>query len=101
MSQTSRNIVAEDEQGRRWMVYENDTAWDLCLRLSKKGLSQIVMPTATFLRGELSYPSGLIDVNSLPLEVVRENDGVKEIVRRVIRLKDCLAFLKIQEKADA
>lgn len=84
----------EDEQGRSWIVYENDTAWHACQLLEKAGLTELRLPVTTLMTGETPEVGSSINLAGLTPELVKKNQSVQEIVRRVTRLNDCIAHLR-------
>jgi len=89
----SRYLACEDEKGRSWIVYEGDTAWPACSTLAKLGLRDIVLPIGTYLSGSLHLPE-MVDVTGLTPEMIEiGGEPVKTLVRRVVRLKDCVTYL--------
>ena len=89
---TGKYLLASDERARNWIVYEDDMAWAQCQALTKLGLKDVVLPTNTFRYGHVELPEGLANIDSL--QDVQIDDMVKPLVRRVIRLRDCVHWLK-------
>ena len=81
-----------DERGKSWVVYQGDSAWNLCLSLLKIGITEVVLPREALLSGTLPSPDS-IDIHDVPIEVVRLSADVRAIVWRQLRLKDCVHWL--------
>jgi hypothetical protein len=95
-----KQVLAEDERGRSWIVYEGDSAWAPCQRLLKAGVKEVVLPSVTFLSGSVP-PQVASNLNGLTADMLRANPVAKPLVRRAIRLQDCVAWLNQQGEAEA
>lgn len=89
-----KQVTAEDERGRSWIVYEGDTAWDQCQLLLKLGLKEVVLPSETFLSGNVPEKGSSIPLDAATPELVRQSPEIKQLVRRRLRLEDCVAYLR-------
>jgi len=91
-----KQVEVADEHGKIWLIYKGDSAWNQSRFLSKIGLAEIVLPTEMLLQGTLPTPCS-IDFSEVPIESVRMSADVQTIVRRQIRLKDCVQWLTRNE----
>jgi len=92
-----KQVQAEDERGRGWVIYENDSAWDLCSTLAKAGVAQVVLPSVTYLSGSLPEIE-IKRFDNVSAASMRQFPDVATAVRRQVRLQDCLEFLRRQEE---
>ena len=88
-----KQLPATDQFGKSWIVYEVDTAWPHLKALNHKGVTEVVLPQDTFLTGNLPESLEGPNLDGLPLDAVEGE--IKEIVRRTIRLNDCVQFLRL------
>ena len=44
-------MVILDEHGNKWAVEKGDPAWDVCKKISRVGLKEIVLPKEIILHG--------------------------------------------------
>lgn len=88
-----KQVIAADERGRGWIVFEDDTAFPLCESLQKVGLAEVVLPRETFLTGRLTDLK-LKSFDDTPVDSIREFPAVAETVRRQARLQDCVEYLR-------
>lgn len=91
-----KQVTAVDERGRPWIVYEGDMAWEPCRQLQKLGVKEVVLPTDTFLYGRVPETASSVKLDGLTAEHLT-TPALKEIVRRTIRLDDCVAYLRSLE----
>ena len=86
----AKPVVGHDESGQRWFVYDTDPAWPLCRVLWHRGVREIVLPRHTYRTGELTNP--VIPVNIYQCNAT--DPVVAPLVRRHIRLADCVDYLR-------
>ena len=91
-----KQLPAQDGAGRNWIVYDEDIAWPHLHALFRKGVTEAVLPISTLLTGVLPTSPEGPDLSGLPLEAV-DSPEVKAVVRRQIRLNDCVAWLRQNE----
>ncbi len=86
-----KHLEAEDELGRSWIVFDGDTAWNHCQRLTKAGIGTIILGSQTLLSGKLVEPT--LSIDGLTAEHLAQPE-LRAIVARTIRLRDCHRFLE-------
>ena len=87
----SKAVVATDDKGQVWWVYDGDPAWHLVHKLWARGVREIVLPRGTFITGQVV---GMVTPQNLASFNV-SNEALAALLRRYVRLRDCLAFLGV------
>lgn len=90
-------VMAEDERGRNWIVFEGDSAWNQCESLTKLGVTQVVLPSDVFLSGQLPSHEVGAPLDNVTPELLAASYDLKVVVMRLIRMRDCVAYLRGQE----
>lgn len=88
-----KRATVADERGRSWVIYENDSAWDLCSILAKSGVSEVVLPSRTLLTGHLVDMEYQWFAATLE-DSIKQFPDVATAVRRQVRLQDCVEYLR-------
>lgn len=88
-------LIAQDEAGQRWIVYEGDAAWDAARKLHLHGVREIVLPRPLLRYGKLTE----VEVDAILDRISGQsvtNVALAPLLRRYLRLADCVAFLKAE-----
>ena len=89
LSDFNDDLMATDDKGQVWWVFDGDPAWHLVHKLWSRGVREIVLPRRTFITGQvvdMVVPQNLASFNV-------SNEALAMLLRRYVRLRDCLAFL--------
>lgn len=85
----TKPIDVTDETGQAWLVFEDTAAWAPVRALYNHGVREIILPRHTIITG------GVLDIaltDMLHWDV--ENAVVARVLRRNVRLQDCIKWLK-------
>lgn len=86
-------VRVQDETGQPWWVYEEDVAWPYVRALHLQGIREVVLPRRTLLRGELTEVDFPATLDGMSAQSVT-NVALAALLRRYVRLADCVAFLQ-------
>lgn len=93
-----KQVLVEDERGKTWAVYDEDSAWPHCSALLKTGVAEVVLPRSLLLSGKLPDSFEYRTYADVSKDAVAQYPEVAAEVCRQIRLQDCLEFLRRQEE---
>lgn len=83
----------QDEVGRNWYVYPEDAAYSLCHSLTKLGVKDIVLPARAIMSGGVEGYNVDDNINDITEEAL-SNGAVARLYARLIRIRDCVNWIK-------